>query len=155
VIEASRWAEDVRLEVLQIPVANSVAEAGDGLIAGVKDRGSDADVLHDATSLNNWNNPIGRPATPPPPPAPVMAMGNRCATAVGVLAYWPPPPPRGQKMLHWVGTVKITTRRIAASGCNPLNSPQSEENPADQVGGPSPPLGPFFAPRLRSGSMNN
>jgi hypothetical protein len=95
VIEASRWAEDVRLEVLQIPVANSVAEAGDGLIAGVKDRGSDADVLHDATSLNNWNNPIGRPATPPPPPAPVMA------------------------------------------------------------GGPSPPLGPFFAPRLRSGSMNN
>jgi hypothetical protein len=49
-----------------IPIIGPAAEAVDQGIAGIKDRGSDADVLHQATGLNSWNNPIGRPAAPTP-----------------------------------------------------------------------------------------
>src|SRR5262249_12352586 len=64
-----------------IPVIGPAAEAVDQGIAGIKDNGSDADVLHQATGLNSWNNPIGRPAAPPPPPRP--RMGNMCVTQFG------------------------------------------------------------------------
>jgi hypothetical protein len=61
-----------------IPVIGPAAQAVDDGIRGFKDRGSDADFLHQATGLQSWNNPIGQPAAPPPPP-----LGNRCATMVG------------------------------------------------------------------------
>jgi hypothetical protein len=75
--------------VKDIPVVNSLAEAADDGIAAMKDRGSSADVLHHATGLNAWNNPIGQPATSPQATVPVM--GNRCATDVGAfLGPWNP-----------------------------------------------------------------
>jgi hypothetical protein len=74
------WVQD-------IPIVGPAAQGADAYIAGLKDRGSSADVLHHATSLNAWDNPIGRPAAPP------MAMGNRCATNVG--AFYGPWNPVG------------------------------------------------------------
>ena len=62
-----------------IPIVGPAAEAIDDGIAGAKDRGSSADVLHHATGLDAWNNPIGRPAAPSAP----LVMGNRCNTNFG------------------------------------------------------------------------
>jgi hypothetical protein len=45
-----------------IPVVGPAAKKIDEGIAGVKDRGSQADVLHQATGLESWNKPVGKPA---------------------------------------------------------------------------------------------
>jgi hypothetical protein len=58
-----------------IPVIGPAAHDVDQGIAGIKDRVSDADVLHQVTGLGAWNNPVGRPASFPPPP-PGAASSN-------------------------------------------------------------------------------
>lgn len=45
-----------------IPVLQGLAGAVDDGIASVKNRGSDADVLHALTGLKSWDNPVGRPS---------------------------------------------------------------------------------------------
>jgi hypothetical protein len=68
-----------------IPIIGPAAQAVDQGIAGIKDRGSDADVLHQGTSLNDlgFNNPIGQPRGGRP------SLGNRCGTPVGIFAPGP------------------------------------------------------------------
>jgi hypothetical protein len=74
-----------------IPIIGPAAQAVDQGIAGIKDRGSTADVLHQATGLNDlgFNNPIGQPAAPP------VRMTFSCVTQVGVCQINNGPLPAG------------------------------------------------------------
>lgn len=44
-----------------VPVVGPALEAGDAVIAEMKERGSREDVLNHATTFKTWQNPIGKP----------------------------------------------------------------------------------------------
>ena len=68
------------------PLSPSVADAADGVSAGIRDRSSDASVYnHVFGGLGQYNNGF-RAATPSAvalPPAPAPVLGNVCVTPVG------------------------------------------------------------------------
>lgn len=74
-----------------VPIVGAAAQAADGGIRAIKDRGSDASVLHHITTMNDWDNPPGRPAQGPAPAGPTAGYGGYPPPPAYNNGYPPPP----------------------------------------------------------------